>query len=134
MDLKDCFRKGLIKKTTKDTDLINSLIEMSDIKESAVKKANVDRIHVSAYVSLAYDSLREILEAICIKNEYKVISHVCLGELLRKILNNFDYESFDRLRWIRNNINYYGKKVDLDQGIKIINQTFKIKKNLIKLL
>ena len=34
MDLDECFRKGLIKKTKIDKELIKSLIEMSGIKES----------------------------------------------------------------------------------------------------
>ncbi len=64
MDLDECYRKGLIKKTRIDKELIKSLIEMSNIKENAVTTARINKINVSAYVSLAYDSLREILEAI----------------------------------------------------------------------
>ncbi len=36
MDLEECFRKGLIKKTKVDKELIKSLIEMSNIKEKTV--------------------------------------------------------------------------------------------------
>ncbi|HHE36382.1 MAG TPA: hypothetical protein ENL16_01040, partial [Candidatus Woesearchaeota archaeon] len=63
MDLDECFRKGLIKKTRANKELVKSLIEMSEIKEISVKTANINEINISAYVSLAYDSLREILEA-----------------------------------------------------------------------
>jgi len=66
MDLDECFRKGLIKKTRANKELVKSLIEMSEIKEISVKTANINEINISAYVSLAYDSLREILEALCI--------------------------------------------------------------------
>ena len=86
----------------------------------------------SAYVSLAYDSLSEVLEAICIKNGYKVLSHICMGELLKNLLKDFDYEEFDRLRWIRNSINYYGQKVELSQGKEIIKKIFKMKDKLLK--
>ena len=84
MDLDECFRKGFIKKTRVDKELAESLVEMSGIKESAVNTARIDDINISAYVSLAYDSLREILEALCILKGYKVLSHICIGELLRK--------------------------------------------------
>ncbi len=131
MDLSECFRKGLIKKTEPSKELIISLIEMSNIKETAVKNANINEINVSAYVSLAYDSLREILEALCISNGYKVLSHICIGELLRDILDDFDYEEFDRMRWIRNSINYYGKKIEFKQGKEIIEKTFKIKEKIL---
>jgi len=132
MDLEECFQKGLIKKTEVNENLINSLIEMSQINESAVRKANIDNVNISAYVSLAYDSLREAMEAICISKGYKVLSHICIGELLKSLLKEFEFEEFDRLRWIRNSINYYGTKVEFKQGKEIINKIFTMKNNLIK--
>ncbi len=131
MDLDECFRKGLIKKTRIDEELIKSLIEMSNIKEIAVKTATINKINISAYVSLTYDSLREILEALCILKGYKVLSHICIRELLKDILEDFDYEEFDRLRWIRNSINYYGEKVEFEQGKEIIKKIFRIKKRIL---
>ena len=131
MDLNECFKKGLIKRTQRNEDLANSLIEMAKIKEDAVNNAKIDNINISAYVSLAYDALRETLEALCVLNGYKVLSHICIGELLKDILNNFDYEDFDRMRWIRNSINYYGKKVDFNQGKELITKIFAIKEKII---
>ncbi len=133
MDLEECFRKGMIKKTKPDRELALSLIEMSRIKELAVKTAKINKTNISAYVSLAYDSLREVLDALCILNGYKVLSHICIGELLKKMLDDFDYEEFNRLRWIRNSINYYGEKVEFVQGKEIINKTFRIKKKILDL-
>lgn len=133
MDLNECTKKGLIKKTAIDNELIRSLIEMADIKEHAVKKAKIDDVNISAYVSLAYDSLREILEALCISKGYKVLSHACIGELLKDIFKDFDYEEFDRYRYIRNGINYYGKKVEFEQGKEIINKIFLMKRKYIKI-
>lgn len=66
MDLDECFKKGLIKRTEINRALIISLIEMSRIKETATKTAQINSLNISAYVSMAYDSLREVLEAICI--------------------------------------------------------------------
>lgn len=131
MDLKECLKKGLIKKTRIDENLINSLIEMSNIKEEAVNLSKLDERNISAYVSMSYDSLREVLEALCISKGYKVLSNICIGELLKDILDNFDYEDFDRLRWIRNSINYYGEKVDFSQGKEIIHKIFLIKKKIV---
>lgn len=131
MNLNECYKKGLIKKTEINKDLIKSLIEMSNIKESAVKTAKINKVNISAYISLAYDSLREILEAICISHGYKVLSHICLGELLKDLLKEFDYNEFDRLRYVRNSINYYGEKVEFEQGKEIINKIFNMKKLLL---
>jgi len=134
MDLNECFRKGLIKKTRIDSELIKSLTEMSDIKENTVKTAKINNVNISAYVSLAYDSLREILEALCVSKGYKVLSHICIGELLKDMLEDFDYHEFDRMRYIRNGINYYGVKVELEPGKEIINKIFSMKNRIKSLL
>ena len=132
MDLNDCFRNNLIKKTEINDELIKSLIEMAGIKEMTVKTAKINNLNISAYVSLSYDSLREILEAICISKGYKVLSHACIGELLEKLFADFNYGGFDRVRYIRNSINYYGIKIEFEQGKEIINNIFSMKKNLLK--
>lgn len=131
MDLDDCNKKGFIRKTNVDGELIKSLIEMSNIKEVTVNSAKINNFNISAYVSMAYDSLREILEAICISFGYKVTSHVCLGELLKKLTAEFDYNEFDRIRYIRNGINYYGTKIELEQGKEINKKIFLMKKKLL---
>ena len=132
MDINDCFRKKLIKKIRADKDLIKSLIEMSNIKENAVQTAKVTETNISAYVSLAYDALRELLEAFCILKGYKVLSHLCIGELLKDLIDKFDYEEFDRMRYIRNGINYYGQNIEFEQGKEIINKIFSMKNKILK--
>lgn len=122
MDLDECYNKGFIRKATIDKELIKSLIKMSESKIIAINTAKIDEITISAYVSMAYDALREILEAICIGKGYKVTSHQCIGELLRTIIPNFEYSEFDRMRYIRNGINYYGKEIELDQGKELLQK------------
>ncbi len=130
MDLAECYSKGFVKKTKIDAGLIMSLIEMSDIKELTVNSANLNGVNISAYVSMAYDSLRELLEAICISKGYKVLSHLCLGELLKTLIRDFNFSEFDRMRYIRNGINYYGTKVEFSQGKEIIKKMFSMKKSI----
>lgn len=130
MDLSDCYKRNFIKKTRKNPELIKSLIEMSNIKESTIKSAKVNGKNISAYFSMAYESLREILEAICISYGYKVTSHFCLGELLRKLIKDFDFNGFDRIRYARNSVNYYGIKIEFQQGKELIRKIFEMKNNL----
>lgn len=130
MDLSDCYKKNFIKKTIKNPELIKSLIEMSSIKESTVKSAKINEENISAYFSMVYESLREILEAICISYGYKVTSHFCLGELLKKLINDFDFNEFDRIRYARNSINYYGIKMKFQQGNELMRKMFEMKNNL----
>jgi len=132
MDLDECYKKNFIKKTRIDRELVRSLIEMSKIKEDSVNNAQVNETNISAYVSMAYDSLRETFEALCILKGYKVTSHICLGELLKNLVSDFDFNNFDRFRYIRNGINYYGAKVDYKQGKEIITKMFNLKSEIIK--
>jgi|GEM_PF-3783890 len=44
--------------------------------------------------------------------------------LIMEILNSF--------RWIRNSINYYGKKVEFEQGKELIEKIFIMKKNILE--
>ena len=132
MDLEECRQKGFIKRTKRNCELVKSLIEMSDIKEKTVNDAVIDERNICAYIPMAYDSLREIMEAICILHCYKVTSHVCLGELVRTLADGFDFYEFDRFRYMRNSINYYGEKIDFEQGKEIIRKIFEIKKQLLE--
>ena len=131
MDLNECERKGFIKKAVPSKSLAKSLLEVSEIKDKALDSAKFDELNVNAYLPMAYDSLREVLEALCILYSYKVTNHICLGELLKKLEPDFDYVSFDRFRYARNGINYYGKKVDFQQGKDIIGKIRQMRKNVI---
>ena len=102
------------------------------LKQITSKEAKINDVNISSYMVLAYESLREILESICISKGYKVLSHACLGELLRTLIDDFDFNSFDRLRYIRNGINYYGAKVELEQGKEVITKAFDMKNKLLE--
>ncbi len=134
MDIEDCKEKGFIKETKPNTGRIFSLMGMADSKEIAVQSAVITEVTISAYVSLAYDSLRETLEALCILFGYKVTNHICIGELVKTLIQTFPFHEFDRLRFIRNGINYYGEKVTFEQGKEIIIKTFLLKKEIVAII
>ena len=54
--------------------------------------------------------------------------------LLEKLEPDFDYNSFDRFRYIRNGINYYGKTVELTDGKNLINKILQMRKSILKKL
>lgn len=105
---------------------------MAEIKEKTIQIAQINSENVSAYVSWAYDSLRETLEALCLQKGYKVLSHICIGKLLQTLFSDFNYKEFDRLRYIRNRINYYGQKIEYEQGKAIIHKTFTLRKETLQ--
>jgi len=131
MDVEECKNKGIIRNTKIDTNLVKSLLEISDIKEESLKQVQLNDITINAFLPIAYDSLREVLEAYCILHGFKVSNHICLGKLVKELNPQFDFILFDRLRYMRNGINYYGNKVDLEQGKEIITKIFLLKKDLL---
>lgn len=95
MNLKECFEKEVIKKVRSNKERAFSLIKISDLKEEVVKSAELNERNVYAYISIAYDSLREFMEAIAIMNGYKVLNHICLGEIIKHILPAFNENRFN---------------------------------------
>ncbi|MFW6233328.1 MAG: hypothetical protein ACOC3Z_01555 [Nanoarchaeota archaeon] len=59
------------------------------------------------------------------------VFHICLGKLVEKVNPYFNIKLFDRLRYMRNGINYYGNKVELDQGKEIMDELFELKKEIL---
>ena len=134
MDLNACEEKGFVRITNKNSSLVKSLLEMSEMKEKVVSSTILDDSNICAFIPMAYDSLREILEAICVMNGYKVTSHICIDKLLETIYLDCSFTEFDRFRYIRNSINYYGKKISLEAGRQIIKKIFKFREKMITIL
>ena len=128
MNINECKQQGFIRHAQPNTHKAKSLMEISDIKEKTIHSAEFNDENVNAYLPLAYDSLREMLEALCLIFGYNVTNHICLGELVKDLIKNFDYLSFDRFRYVRNGINYYGKKIGFEDGKEIIRKIFEMRK------
>lgn len=80
----------------------------------------------------AYESIREMIQAFMAKQGYKPYSHeaVIAFASKEKLLSEYEVHNFDRLRKIRNKINYQGKKVFIDEA----KQTIEFANNLLKKL
>ena len=110
MDFRECVKKRIIKKVSSDFDLIESLKKSSRGKLESSKMLKVCEVTASSIITLAYDSLRELLEAIALKNGYKIYNHECYCSFLKNIVKDDNLAlSFDKVRKIRNSVNYYGK-------------------------
>lgn len=122
MDFISCARNRLIKQIIPDNNLIISLIQSSDKKLKSQKKLELDDDTASSKISLAYDALRELLEALAISKGYKIYNHECYTAFLKEILKESDLgDQFDKFRRIRNDINYYGKDVTAHEAKQIID-------------
>jgi len=103
----------LIKEVKLDKNLSNSLIKGSQKKLKTEGMIVLNKDTSTSKISLAYDALRELLEALAISNGYKIYNHECYCSFLKEIMKESTISNrFDSLRKIRNKINYYGKEVD----------------------
>ncbi|MCF7866738.1 hypothetical protein K9L67_01580 [Candidatus Woesearchaeota archaeon] len=111
MGFKEYIKNKKVVKSIPDTQKVLALQKMSKNNFLVVQKIHLDKNSASIILSQAYESLRQILEAIALSEGYKIYSHEAYTDyLLEKgeiILSN----KFDRLRKLRNGINYYGKPV-----------------------
>ncbi len=126
MDWRECTKKQIVKDSKVDKNLINSLKEVSDKKIRSAKILPNDLYVVK--ISLLYDALREILEALALQKGYKIYNHECYASFIKEILKfSFEADEFDKLRKTRNAINYYGKDINFEESVEII---FKLEKNI----
>ena len=119
MDWKECIKVKIAKEAKEDKNLIASTREIAEIK---IKSSNSlpEDLHIGK-ITLLYDALRGYLEAVALEQGYKIYNHECFTAFLKEILNRpLEAEKFDKLRRIRNGINYYGRNVSSDEAKQII--------------
>ena len=135
MDFNECIKKRIAKEVKEDKELIASLIKTSQNKFDSEKKLELSEVTSSSKISLLYDSLRELLEALAIKNGYKIYNHECYTYFLKEILNeSIKGDEFDELRKIRNSINYYAKDISIEEAKEVLERIRKLRVEIVKLL
>ena len=131
MDFNECLKKRIVKEVKEDRELINSLIKTSQNKLDSEKKLELNEVTSGSKISLLYDSLRELLEALAIKNGYKIYNHECFTYFLKEILNESSKgDEFDELRKIRNSINYYAKDVSVNESKEVLERINKLREDI----
>jgi len=121
MSWEDCKKKRIVKHVSVDLDLINSLKITSKNKEISASMLKFDKRTYSSIVSLYYDSLRELLEAVVLSKGFKIYNHECYVYFISTILGDREFSyNFDAVRKIRNGLNYYGESLDLKDAEIVI--------------
>ena len=123
MDWKECCDKKIAKNVKIDKNLINSLKKMGENKLKSSEELVMNETNAGSKVSLAYDSLRELLEALSLKKGYKIYNHECYTAFLKEIIGESEKgEEFDKIRIERNAINYYAKEISLEEAKVLIDK------------
>ena len=121
MDWKACKEKRIAKEVSVDSELVKSLISTSKNKFKTAGMLKIDNITSSSVITLYYDSLRELLEALSLIKGFKIYNHECYTWFLVECLGKKELGfCFDRYRKIRNSVNYYGKELSLDEANQIM--------------
>ena len=127
-DWKDCLEALTAKKVKPDDSMIKSLIKTSKNKLDSEGQLVMNNVTAASKLSLAYDSLRELLEALSVKKGYKIYNHECYTAFLKEVLNQSDKgDEFDEIRKIRNAVNYYGKEITAEEALKAIERIRKLR-------
>jgi len=135
MDWAECRSKIIVKKVKPDKDMIDSLIKSSSNKIESEQMLKMNDITAASKLSLAYDSLRELLEALALKKGYKVYNHECYTAFLKEMLNeSMKGDEFDDIRKVRNAVNYYGKGISQKDAEMQIEKIRLLRKFVINLL
>jgi len=132
MDWKECNDKKFVKKIRIDTNLIDSLIKSSKKKFESNNMLKLNETTAPTKISIIYESLREVLEALAIKKGFKIYNHECFCSFLYEICQSKVFSTeFDEFRKIRNQINYYGKDIILKEAKIIIDDIVLLRKNIL---
>ncbi len=133
MDWKECIWRRIVKNVKVDINLINSVRKIAEAKIESAEFLREEMF--IGKISLLYDALREYLESLALEKGYKIYNHECYAPFLKEILGkDREAEEFDKLRKIRNAINYYGMEIEKDEGEKIIKELLHLIKKIKTLL
>jgi hypothetical protein len=123
LDWKGCKDLMLAKNISPDPNLITFLIASSADRQKTAKMLPINETTKESIISLMYDSLRELLTALAIKHGYKIYNHECYTQFLKSVIidEKLAYE-FDSVRLLRNRLNYYGKKIPLQDAKNRIDE------------
>ncbi len=135
MDWSECLGSSVAKKVAPDNEMVKSLILSANNKLKTAESIETNEITAGSKLSLAYDSLRETLEALAIKTGYKIYNHECYTCFIREIMHKTEEaQGFDRLRRIRNKVNYYGQSLSVDEITSLIKEIKDLRKIVIQLM
>ncbi len=117
MKFEEYIVRGDVRKGEIDSQKAAALIKMSERSLATTAQIEMNDTTASIIFTISYDALREILEAMCLIQGYKVYSHEAYTAYLEKLHEEKTAITFDRLRKLRNGINYYGKPVSVDIAV-----------------
>ncbi|MCH7568314.1 MAG: hypothetical protein IIA87_02730 [Nanoarchaeota archaeon] len=121
----DCIGSNIARKISPDIKRAKSLMETARERIENVSKINEKNCNF--VFEDYYTSLLELLQAITFEEGFNILNHVCLGYYLRDVLKREDlYLIFDDLRYKRNSLTYYGRRMEYEVAKQAIEKCKKL--------
>src|SRR3989338_5863665 len=117
MNFQEFIKRGLVRKTSPDPHLIQSLIKVIENDLSFLETVQITGLSARKVIGNYYDTLREILEVMALKVGFKVYAHEPFVAFLTEKGKEGIAAKFDRFRIMRNSINYYGASISVEEAI-----------------
>ncbi|MBS3174889.1 hypothetical protein J4440_03345 [Candidatus Woesearchaeota archaeon] len=115
MKFSDFIKRKEVRKTEFDPELFKSLVKTAELDMIFLETVKIDEYSARKIMSNYYDVLRSLLEAMALRDGYKVYSHEAFTFYLREKEESEISLKFDRFRKKRNAINYYGESVSVEE-------------------
>lgn len=125
MEFENFIKENKVRKSSIDYPLIRSLTSSAENDLKFLNTLEINQQSARKVMSDYYEVLRSLIEAIAMLNGYKVYSHEAFTYFLMKINENNAGIKFDRLRKIRNGINYYGKDISAEETTENVKDLIK---------
>ena len=133
MSFEDCINERKAREVNKDTLRAKNLIKSSKQALKTSKEITLKEDSMKTIFRELYESLRGYCEAIGYLKGYKFLDHISITYFLKDILKEEKIsKKFDRLRKIRNSINYYGEDTNIETVKEALKEIPKIIENLNK--
>ena len=129
-------QKGMLKKRSKDVARIRSLLSSAELKAEGVELIPLEEKTATVIFGAVYESLRQLGDAKWWSRGYEPSSHDPSMQILADsdVENKFKLQNLDRFRRIRNDSNYRGYKVTVNQAEEIFLFWKEFGKELIDLI
>jgi hypothetical protein len=130
---KECIENNSTIKITPDKQKAESLVAMAKARMEYLKTQEINESSAQFIFENYYTSLTEIIHALVVLNGFKINNHLCLGFYLRDVLKREDlFRNFDKCRYDRNSVVYYGKYLHFEVAKENINKIIKLIKEIEK--
>ena len=113
MRFADFMKEGKVRKGMPDLSTAKALVKTSTNHLSFLENRHIDAISAASILVMYYEALREIVEAICLTEGFKVYSHEAFTSFLQEKNEREIALLFDKYRKLRNAVNYYGESIDI---------------------